>query len=237
MTTGQILLAIITGLIVNECCDVSPWLAHKLVRWSAHRRYVPPARAEVRAEELVAYIDDRPGRLFKLITALGFATAAVVTRKVAPGVTPPIPLWSPTTPTVLARYEYGERTGRGHPKFRAMCQAWSQLTDEVRNAAKEVGVASCSWRRCIKELRRITRDDRWTLVERNIDCLEKISNPPPKGTRQEILRLAVSSHVRVIPYWFPPTDSTITSYQAAVETARAEIRRLVSDFLLSSAPH
>lgn len=26
MSTGQILLAIITGLAVNECCDVSPWV-------------------------------------------------------------------------------------------------------------------------------------------------------------------------------------------------------------------
>jgi len=62
MTTGQILLAIITGLAVNECSEMSPWAARKLVRWSAHPRYAPPSRAE----ELAALIDDRPGRLFKL---------------------------------------------------------------------------------------------------------------------------------------------------------------------------
>ena len=63
MTIGQILLAIITGLAVNECCDVSPWVTRKLVRWSARRRYAPPARAELHAEELAAYNDDWPGRL------------------------------------------------------------------------------------------------------------------------------------------------------------------------------
>ena len=30
MTIDQILLAILTGLAVNECCDVSPWAARKL---------------------------------------------------------------------------------------------------------------------------------------------------------------------------------------------------------------
>ncbi len=96
MTLDQILLAIITGLAVNECCDISPWLAHKLVRWSAHRRYTSPSRAEVRAEELAAYIDARPGKLFKLTTALSFVAVAVVTRKTASDVAPPMP-WLLTT--------------------------------------------------------------------------------------------------------------------------------------------
>lgn len=97
MTIGQILLAMFLGLVVNECCDVSPWLARKLVRWSAHRRYASPARAELRAEELAKLIDDRPGRLFKLITALGFVATAVVTRKTAPGDAQPNPLRQPIT--------------------------------------------------------------------------------------------------------------------------------------------
>jgi AcrR family transcriptional regulator len=76
MTALEILMGIALGLLVNECCDVSPWLARKFVRWSAHRRYVDQCRAETRAEELVALIDDRPGKLFKLITALGFVVTA-----------------------------------------------------------------------------------------------------------------------------------------------------------------
>jgi hypothetical protein len=224
MTIGEVLLAIITGLVVNECCDVSPWIARKLVRWSARRRYAPPSRAKLRAEELAAYIDDRPGKLFKLITALGFVAAAIVTRKIAPDIAPPIPLWWPTTPTVPVYYE--ETDDPRHPNARAMRQSWYQLTDEVRHAARELGMDSRSWRRCIKELRRITGDDRWTLVARNLDLLEEInkscanSNPKdhPGGIRHRIYR------------WSYPTDSTITRYQAAVETARAEIRRLTCDF-------
>ena len=172
MTTEQILLAIITGLAVNECCDVSPWAAHKLVRWSAGRRYAPPSRAALRAEELAAYINDRPGRLFKLITALGFAAAAVVTRKVAPTIAPPNPLWQPTTLTIPLYYE--EKNHHRHPNVSAVRQTWYQLTVEVRNAAKELGVGSRSWRRCMKELRRITGDDRWTLVVSNLEELNNL---------------------------------------------------------------
>jgi RNA polymerase sigma factor (sigma-70 family) len=81
MTSAEILFAILTGLAINECCEVSPWVARKLVRWSAHRRYKDPIRGEARAEELAALIDDRPGKLFKLVTAAGFAIWAIV----APG--------------------------------------------------------------------------------------------------------------------------------------------------------
>jgi hypothetical protein len=224
MTIGQILLAIAVGLAVSEFSEVCPWVARKLVRWSAHRRYVPPACAELRAEELGAFIDDRPGRLFKLITALGFAAAAVVTRKVAPAGPPPNPLWWPTTLTVPVHYE--ENNYSLHPNVRAVRQAWYQLTAEVRNAAKELGVGSRSWRRCMKELRRITGDDRWTLVVSN---LEEINNLRAK------LTMIRRCNCYEIYYWFVPADSTITHYQAAAETTRAEIRRLTSDFILRAA--
>lgn len=231
MTIDQILITIIVSLAVNECCDVSPWAARKLVRWAARRRYAPPSRAEVRAEELAALINDRPGRLFKLITALGFAAAAIVKRKAAaPGVAPPIPLWWPTTPTVPIHYE--ETDYPRHPNARAMRQSWYQLTDEVRHASRELGVGSHSWRRCIKELRRITGDDRWTQVARNLDLLEEIN----KSCANSILKDYPGGIQHRIYRWSFPTNSTITSYQAAVETARDDIRRLTSDFFRSSAP-
>jgi hypothetical protein len=156
-----------------------PWAARKLVRWSAHRRYAPPSRAELRAEELAAYIDDRPGRLFKLITALGFAAAAVVNRKVALGVEAPNPLWWPTTLNVPVHYEEDEnfmitRQCWNHPKDRAVSQAWKQLTDEIREAASQIGVGSLSSRRCIKKPRRVTQDDHWELVARNLDLLKSL---------------------------------------------------------------
>lgn len=241
MTSWQIVLAIIigliTGLVVSECCDVSPWVARKLVRWSASRRYVPPARAELRAEELAAYIDDCPGRLFKLIIALGFAAVAVVTRKVAYTVAPLDPLWRPTTLTVPVDYEEcGEwRDDRRRPKAHVVHQAWCQLTDEVCDAAREVGVGSRSWRRCIKELRRITGDERWTLVAKNLDLLEEINNSSAKIKREKYMEGTGAPGGRdyIVHYWSFPTSSTIMRYQAAGETARAEIRRLASDFLLS----
>ena len=73
-----ILLGIATGLFANELCEVGPWCARKLVRWSAFRRYTDPGRAETRAEELTALINDRPGNLFKLTTAVCFAAAAII---------------------------------------------------------------------------------------------------------------------------------------------------------------
>jgi hypothetical protein len=59
-----ILLGIVAGLLTNELCDFSPWCARKIVRWSAFRRYADPGRAEMRADELAAVINDRPGNLF-----------------------------------------------------------------------------------------------------------------------------------------------------------------------------
>jgi hypothetical protein len=73
-----IVISVVLGLLVNECCDLSPWCADKLVRWSAYRRYTDPMRAAVRAEELAALIKNRPGKLLKLFSALGFAGCAVI---------------------------------------------------------------------------------------------------------------------------------------------------------------
>jgi hypothetical protein len=70
------IISVIMGLAVNECSELSPALARRLVRWSARHRYHDAARADERAEELAAYINDRPGKLFKLIVALGFAARA-----------------------------------------------------------------------------------------------------------------------------------------------------------------
>lgn len=78
MSSWEILLGIILGLAVNESCDLSPWLAKKVVRWSARMQYGKSERAKIRAAELVSLIEERPGKLFKLATALGFAIAALM---------------------------------------------------------------------------------------------------------------------------------------------------------------
>lgn len=75
---AAIVLSIVVGLIVNEFCEISPWCARKLVRWAAFQRYADPDRAEIRAEEWTALINDRPGKLFKLISAACFTLSAVI---------------------------------------------------------------------------------------------------------------------------------------------------------------
>lgn len=67
----QFLAAVVLGLVINECGELSPWLARKLIRWAARVRY------PTREEELTALIAERPGKLFKLVTASGFACAAL----------------------------------------------------------------------------------------------------------------------------------------------------------------
>ena len=66
--------AVVLGLIIKECGELSPWLAQKLVRWAARVRY------PTRVEELSALIAERPGKLFKLVTAAGFVCAALTYR-------------------------------------------------------------------------------------------------------------------------------------------------------------
>ncbi|WP_370463257.1 PH domain-containing protein [Micromonospora sp. WMMC415] len=81
MGTVEVVLALVLGLIVNEMTDLSPWLGRKLVTWSARLHYPDDhERAEIRAEEHAAIINERPGKLFKLGTGLGFLADAVLTR-------------------------------------------------------------------------------------------------------------------------------------------------------------
>jgi RNA polymerase sigma factor (sigma-70 family) len=78
--TTTVILGILTSLIAGEISGVSPWCAKKLARWSALRRYAEnPERAAIRAEELAALIESRPGNILKLLTALGFAAVGLAT--------------------------------------------------------------------------------------------------------------------------------------------------------------
>ncbi|MBB3725485.1 hypothetical protein [Nonomuraea dietziae] len=79
MTSLEIVLAVVLGLLANEAFELSPWLARKLVRWAARCQYTDPERAEARGEELTALINERPGKLLKLATAMAFAASASAT--------------------------------------------------------------------------------------------------------------------------------------------------------------
>jgi len=80
LTGPEIVLSIVVGLAINEATDVCPWLAQRLVRIAA-RVWTPDSElSAVYAEEWSAFIVDRPGKIFKLLTALGFLGNAVLRR-------------------------------------------------------------------------------------------------------------------------------------------------------------
>ncbi|WP_406063062.1 hypothetical protein [Micromonospora sp. NBC_00860] len=76
MNHWEIILGILFGLLVNEVTDISPWAARKLAQWSAYRWTTDPEMAAGYAEEWTAVIDDRPGKLLKLLTAVRFTLGA-----------------------------------------------------------------------------------------------------------------------------------------------------------------
>jgi hypothetical protein len=77
VTIWAVILSVLLGLAVNESCELSPWAAKKITRWSARLRNDDPERARIRSEEWLAVIEDVPGKLFKFITALCFAADAL----------------------------------------------------------------------------------------------------------------------------------------------------------------
>ncbi|MFB9681708.1 hypothetical protein [Streptosporangium vulgare] len=78
MSTSDIIIGVGLGLAVNEMSDVCPWLAVRLAALAARLRYGDTPRAAERGEVVAAYINDRPGKLLKLLTALGFVTVGAV---------------------------------------------------------------------------------------------------------------------------------------------------------------
>jgi hypothetical protein len=73
-----IAVTVIATLIANELSDFSPWMATRLVRWSASQAFPEdPERAKARAEDLEAYVDAIPGKLSKLGSGLGFGAAGI----------------------------------------------------------------------------------------------------------------------------------------------------------------
>ncbi|MFI7547225.1 hypothetical protein [Actinoplanes sp. NPDC049599] len=72
-------LSVVTGLLVNEICDISPWLALRMVRRAARLWSVgDPMVAEAYGEEWAAIIADCPGKLSKMVRAAGFLGGATL---------------------------------------------------------------------------------------------------------------------------------------------------------------
>ncbi|MEU0077630.1 hypothetical protein ABZY58_06925 [Micromonospora tulbaghiae] len=76
MSRSEIILGIVFGLLVNEVTDISPWAARKLTRRAAYLWTTDPDTAAAYAEEWTAIIEERPGKLLKLFTALRFTIGA-----------------------------------------------------------------------------------------------------------------------------------------------------------------
>jgi hypothetical protein len=78
MTAWGVLSAVALGLAANEFSDLSPWLARRMVLGAARMWAETPEGAAGYAEEWTAVIEERPGKLFKLITALTFFCGAAL---------------------------------------------------------------------------------------------------------------------------------------------------------------
>jgi len=76
----EIAFTVVLGLIVNEASDVSPRMAVLVVRLAARVAYTTPELKDTRTEEWAAIVHDRPGKLLKLATSLGFLAGALLRR-------------------------------------------------------------------------------------------------------------------------------------------------------------
>ncbi|MFD7627543.1 restriction endonuclease [Streptomyces sp. NPDC059851] len=76
----ETLLAVFLGLLVNEMCDVSSYLAQQLLRWAA-RRIPGEGNAERYEEEWLALLEERPGKLLKLAFASWMAICSTFTMR------------------------------------------------------------------------------------------------------------------------------------------------------------
>jgi hypothetical protein len=79
MSPGEILLAILIGLAVNECCRFSEWAARRLIGWAARLSYGSTPRVQVRIAEQTGDLDNCSIQLVKLCFALGLTVEGVLT--------------------------------------------------------------------------------------------------------------------------------------------------------------
>jgi hypothetical protein len=77
VSVGEVLIAAMLAIVAAELLDVCAWAARRMVRWAARFNYVDPERADQRAEEWAAIIDERPTQILKLVTATFFVTAGL----------------------------------------------------------------------------------------------------------------------------------------------------------------
>ncbi|GAA2327596.1 hypothetical protein [Dactylosporangium salmoneum] len=69
---GMFGLGLVASLAVNEMCDISPWLAARLIPVAVRLWTKDPERREVYNEDWQAVVSQHPGKLLKLGAALWF---------------------------------------------------------------------------------------------------------------------------------------------------------------------
>jgi hypothetical protein len=232
MSVWDVLATVVAGLMVNECCELSPALARLLVRWSARHHYREPGRAQERAEELAAYVNDRPGKLFKLIVATLFAARALGTRR-QPG-------------TVLARSAQRfqpapltlnhERVPYRDEEAEIWLRRTRQMNDAVKAIHDDIEAASrnvCRWGgpgRRLRRLQKVTGDPGWATVAANfakfeipLHCYVRFEGVPGSdGGGYAPGAAGTSYEVRTAT----PSHATVVAYLAAAQQVRDDIRQL-----------
>jgi hypothetical protein len=74
----EIVVSALIGLLLAECFEVCPWLAARIIPVAARLWTRDPERREIYAEAWQAVIDERPGKLLKLASALGFVVGGLL---------------------------------------------------------------------------------------------------------------------------------------------------------------
>ena len=238
MSVIELVVTAAMGLAVNECCDLSPALARALVRWSARHRYRDPVRAAERAEEWAAYINDRPGKLFKLCSALRYAVSALVSGQEtrAAAISGPALAAAPA-PLAIAfdqhtLYRPGVDDDVWHGRIDQMKEAWNAVACDVKAATLPVCRRGELHRR-LRKLREATADDRWDAVAANVVLLrlpvwhfakDHYQSGPHLGHFPGIPGLLLARPTAV------PAESVVTAYLAAAQQTRDDIRTLSGPF-------
>ena len=116
-TVLAIIGLVVVPLLTAECGEVAPWLAAKILRWSA-RRLGDREKEERYTEEWLANLEHVPGKLTKLGHALGVAVLGVVQlRTRAPRLD-----WEPRP--IVTPFETDSLFGQGSGPIAAKRASW-----------------------------------------------------------------------------------------------------------------
>ena len=228
----EIIFSVIIALIADQFDDASGWVAYRFVSWAAYHKYVPRDRAEIREEEFYYYIDKTPGQLLKFFVGSYFLGWAFVTLKVIPAAAEPVVDWLPVPLAIrplTVTVSRHDASCSMHPNSQAARQTWYYLKNEIEDMTSVICVASRSWRRTIRRLRKITGDERWDTIMTNLEVLYEIRDSS-QSSAIVAPTVAASYDAGWVYCGSVISDSTVVDYQCAARTIRDDISRLVSDF-------